>query len=473
MNAAATGLFHALGAYQGPVAEPWVRLSDQLRAYQDTAFGRAHDFAGIRSEADFRERVPVMDGDDYAPWIARAAAGEAGVLACGRLLGFERTSGSGSAAKWIPITDGLRTEFARGLAGWLHGLRRRAPEVFHGRAYWALSPPGMMPETSAGGLPVGMTSDAAYFPESVGQGLAEWLAIPPLSGAAGAAFEETAEFLLGVPDLGFISVWSPTFLLALDRALRDLRPGFCWRGQWPGLRMVSCWADASSTAWMPELQARLGTIPIEPKGLLATEGITSIPDEIDATPKLASGCHYHEFLDASGAVVPPALLREGAVYQVLLTTAGGLYRYRTGDQVVVTAPGEGRPGLRFVGRVGAVSDLVGEKLSESGVVAALVAARARGFLQADAGAPGYVLWLEDVSGADAVVGGLRKNPYFDQALALRQLAPVVIRRLPDRWHERLAVALVERQGCRLGDVKIPALISHQPPTVEEVASWLG
>jgi len=73
MNAAATGLFHALGAYQGPVAEPWVRLLDQLRIYQDTAFGRTHDFAGIRSEADFRERVPVMDGDDYAPWIARAA----------------------------------------------------------------------------------------------------------------------------------------------------------------------------------------------------------------------------------------------------------------------------------------------------------------------------------------------------------------------------------------------------------------
>lgn len=473
MNSAAARLFQALGASRDPVAEAWTRLSAQLRAYQDTAFGRAHDFAGIGSEADFRERVPVMDGDDYAPWIARAAAGEVGVLACGEVLGFERTSGSGSAAKWIPITEGLRAEFARGLAAWLEGLRRRAPEVFDGPAYWALSPPGMMPETSAGGLPVGMPSDAAYFPDKVGQALAGWLTIPRLGGAADAVFEETAAHLLGVADLSFVSVWSPTFLLALDRALRELRPGFSWRGQWPSLRMVSCWADASSAAWIPELQERLGPITIEPKGLLATEGITSIPDEIDATPRLASGCHYHEFLDAAGAVVAPPDLRRGAVYEVLLTTAGGLYRYRTGDQVVVTAPGGHRPGLRFVGRVGAVSDLVGEKLSESGVVAALVAARARGFLQADTGAPGYLLWLEDVSGADAVIRELRKNPYFDQALALRQLAAVEIRGLPDGWPERLAVALAARQGCRLGDVKIPALMTSQHPTVKEITEWLG
>lgn len=472
MNAAAVNLLRELGHHHGTAQAPWSRLLEQLRAYQDTTFGRAHDFAGIRNEADFREHVPVMDGDAFAPWISQAATGEARVLACGDLLGFERTSGSSSVAKWIPITEGLRAEFARGLADWFLGLQQRAPEVFAGRAYWSLSPPGMPPGTSINGLPVGMTSDAAYFPEAIGQALTRWLAIPPLSGAAPAVFEETAAFLLDQPDITFISVWSPTFLLALDRALRSLRPGFAWCDQWRGLRMVSCWADASSATWLPELQARLGPIRIEPKGLVATEGITSIPDEIDGTPRLASDCHYHEFLDASGAVVPSNALRKGTIYQILLTTAGGLYRYHTGDQVVATSLTGTRPGLRFIGRAGGVSDLVGEKISEANAIAAFTAAQARGFLQADAATPGYVLWLENASDATAVIGSLRKNPYLDQALALRQLAPVTIRQLPDQWHGRLAIALAARQGCRLGDVKIPVLMISPSPTVEEVAQWL-
>lgn len=472
MNPAAVSLLQELGNHHGTAQAPWSRLLEQLRAHQDTTFGRAHDFAGIRSEADFRERVPVMDGDAFAPWIAQAAAGDARVLACGDLLGFERTSGSSSVAKWIPITKGLRAEFARGLADWFAGLRQRAPEAFAGRAYWSLSPPGMPPETSPNGLPVGMTSDAAYFPEAVGQALAGWLAIPPLSGAPSAVFEETAAFLLDQPDITFISVWSPTFLLALDRALRGMRPGFAWCDQWRGLRRVSCWADASSAAWIPELQARLGPIRIEPKGLVATEGITSIPDEIDGTPRLAGDCHYHEFIDASGAVVPSNALRKGTIYQILLTTAGGLYRYRTGDQVVVTSRTGTRPGLRFIGRAGVVSDLVGEKISESAVVASFTAARSRGFLQVNAATPGYVLWLENTSDATAVIGGLRRNPYLDQALALRQLAPFAIRQLPAPWHERIAIALAARQGCRLGDVKIPVLMTSPSLTVEEVAQWL-
>lgn len=471
MNPQAAALLASLEPWSVSAGDPWSGLRELLEKQADTAFGRAHDFSSIRSPEDFRAAIPPMDYEDHRQWIERAAAGERGVLACDGVLGFERTSGTSSQAKWIPISEGLQREFARGLASWFAGWRKRRPEVFAGRAYWAISPPGMKPETAPGGLPVGMTSDAAYFPDEIGGKLAEWLVIPELSGRPEAVFEETAESLLDAPDLSVISVWSPTFLLGIDAALRRMRGDFSWRDVWPRLALVSCWADASSAPWIPRLTERLGGIPIEAKGLLATEGITSVPDAIDGSPRLASECHWHEFLDEEGRLVEMPDLKLDRTYEVLITTGGGLFRYRSGDRVRVTGTGaDGLPRLRFAGRAGVVSDLVGEKLSENQVIDSLLACGSRGFMIADPERPGYVLWLENPLRAGAVERLLRQNPYFDQALVLRQLGPLDVRRLPEDWNVELTRALAKQRCCRIGDVKLPVLFTQFTPA--EVASWL-
>ena len=471
MNPQAAALLAALEKWSTPVGEPWLRLQELLEKQADTAFGRTYNFSSIRSPKDFRAAMPPMDYEDHRPWIERAANGEEGVLACDSIVGFEKTSGTSSQAKWISISEGLQQEFARGLAAWFAGWKQRRPEVFAGRAYWAISPPGMTPEVAPGGLPVGMTNDAAYFPAEIGGKLAEWLVIPELSGQAEAVFEETAVALLAAPDLSVISVWSPTFLLGIDAALRRLRGEFTWRKLWPRLALVSCWADASSALWIPQLGERLGGIPIEAKGLLATEGITSVPDAFDGSPRLAIECHWHEFLDDAGGFTEISDLKLGRNYEVLLTTSGGLFRYRSGDRVRVLGAGaDGLPRLRFIGRAGNVSDRVGEKLSESQVLEALLACGSRGFMVADPERPGYILWLENIVSAGAVERVLRRNPYFDQALGLRQLAPLEVRQLPDDWGVKLTSSLAKRRGCRMGDVKLPVLLTQFDPA--EVASWL-
>ena len=471
MNPQAAALLEALDRLSAPVADPWLRLRELLQKQADTAFGRAYHFSSIRSPKDFRAALPPMDYEDHRPWIKRAANGEEGVLACDKIVGFEKTSGSSSQAKWIPISEGLQHEFARGLAAWFAGWKQRRPEVFAGRAYWAISPPGMTSEVAPGGLPVGMTSDAAYFPAEVGEKLAEWLVIPELSGQAEAVFEETAEALLGAPDLSVISVWSPTFLLGIDAALRRLRGEFTWREMWPQLALVSCWADASSALWISELSERLGGVPIEAKGLLATEGITSIPDSVDGSPRLASECHWHEFLDDAGDFTEISDLKLGQNYEVLITTSGGLFRYRSGDRVRVLGVGMDRlPRLHFIGRAGNVSDSVGEKLSENQVLDALLSCGTRGFMSVASERPGYLLWLEDRLCAGAVERVLRQNPYYDQALGLRQLAPLEVRQLPKDWGVKLTSNLAKLRGCRMGDVKLPILLTQLSPA--EVAAWL-
>jgi hypothetical protein len=468
MNRQAAALLASLEPWSAAPGDGWTRLRGLLEKHADSAFGRHHGFAAIRSPEDFREAVPPMDYEAHRSWIERAAAGEMRVLGCEEPIGFERTSGTSSRAKWIPITPGLQEEFARGLAAWFGGWKGRCPEVFAGRAYWAISPPGMFTETADGGLPVGMASDAAYFPREVGECLAEWLVVPKLSGEAAAVFDETAATLLATPDLSIVSVWSPTFLLGIDASVRRLRGDLTWREIWPRLALVSCWADALSAPWIPRLSERLGGIRIEGKGLLATEGITSVPDAIDGSPRLAAECHWHEFVDEAGGFIAISELKMARVYEVLLTTGGGLFRYRSGDRVRMTGRGsDGLPRLRFMGRVGSVSDLVGEKLDEAQVIEALAG---QGILVADPKRPGYDIWLEDPSRAATAERLLRRNPYLDQALALRQLAPLVVRKLPDDWYVRLTSALARHRGCRLGDVKPPVLITRE--SAVEVASWL-
>jgi hypothetical protein len=470
MNPRAAALLAALESHAAVAGDPWSRLRDLLERHAGTEFGRDHGFSSIRSPEDFREALPPMDYENHRSWIERAAAGGRGVLACDDPSGFERTSGSSARPKRIPLTAGLRVEFARGLAAWFGGWRSRRPEVFAGRAYWALSPAGPAPETTPGGLPVGMTGDAAYFPDDVGARLADWLVVPELGGDLSALFDETAEALLATPDLSLVSVWSPTFLLGIDAAIRHRRPGKTWGELWPKLALASCWADASSAPWIPVLRERLGRVAIEPKGLLATEGITSLPDAADGSPRLAAECHWHEFLDRDGNFTDVGDLQTGRDYEVLLTTAGGLFRYRSGDLVRVTATG-GLPRLRLTGRRGGVSDLVGEKLHESQVLDAFLMSASRGFLVADAARPGYDLWLEDQDRADEIVDLLRRNPYFDQALRLRQLAPPRVRRLPPGWPLKLAASLAAHRGGRVGDVKMPVLITNIRP--EEVEPWLA
>jgi GH3 auxin-responsive promoter len=468
MNTEARGLLGVLGELPARSGTLWDRLRADLEKWGGTEFGKAHGFSGIRSERDFREAVPVRNYDGYRSWIGRVAAGEKDVLPCGEVLAFERTSGSGGGAKLIPVTEGLREDFVHGLAAWLEGWRRGCPEVFDGRAYWAISPPGIAGGTSAGGLPVGMESDGSYFPERIGAALGGWLVVPELSGKMEDVFRETAEKLLETADLSLVSVWSPTFLLGIDAEISRLRPGKTWSELWPGLALVSCWADAASARWISVLQERLGGIRIEPKGLLATEGITSIP--VGGNARLAHECHYHEFLDGEGNHLPQESLRVGTECEVLLTTSGGLMRYRSGDRVRVCGfDAAGIPQMSFLGRTGMACDFVGEKLSEKSVANAF--AGARGFLAADASVPGYELWIEETDLGGGVLARLRENPYFRQALELGQLAPVRVLPLREGWATALSVALAKRQGCRIGDVKLPVLFKQDQPG--EVAEWLG
>lgn len=89
---------------QDPVAAQQRVFASLLKDAANTAFGRDHGFAQIRSFADFAARVRVRDYEELRPYIDRVVAGEENVLWPGKPVYFAKTSGTTSGAKYIPLT---------------------------------------------------------------------------------------------------------------------------------------------------------------------------------------------------------------------------------------------------------------------------------------------------------------------------------------------------------------------------------
>ena len=457
------------------------RLRTILCANAQTDFGRVHGFADVKTHEDFSARVPIGGHEsNVQPWLDRMRTPEDNTLTAEAIRFFEQTSGSTGKAKLIPFTNGLREEIARSVAAWMVGLSLEQPGAFGGLAYWSISPPLLKDSATVAGIRAGHLDDTSYFPPRSSQALSKWLITSQLREheTPDAFYEETLQRMLECRNLSFISVWSPTFFLKLDQHLRHkMGNDFLWNGLWPQLQVLSCWTDAQSAQWLAPVRERLGAkVTIQGKGLMATEGVTSVPYP-GGDPVLAVRSHFYEFRDTQTTKISLAHeLTIGASYEIILTTSGGLYRYATGDIVEVTAHLDRAPRVKFLGRTGRSVDLVGEKLSEPQVIQAL--AGSRGFLAPRMNPCGYLLCLENPNSAspdDRVVGrveaALAANPYYAQARQLGQLAPLKLRKLPNGFSERLTCNWAIRRGLREGDVKLPALF--QPDELDDLIQDLG
>jgi hypothetical protein len=420
---------------------------------------------------------------------------------------LEPSSGSTRAAKWIPYSASLQAEIRHAVAPWAFDLCVARPTLLGGPAYWSITPAIPRRDARPGPVPIGFEDDSAYL-GGLGKRLIDAaLAVP----GAVARIRDVDQFrritllyLLKSRDLRLISIWHPSFLtllmamlrkewerlitgvavgLRLDdpaiaiagdrtraRELARLDPGEPGR-IWPRLSLISCWADAHARIHLPELRLLFPGVAIQPKGLMATEACVSIPFR-DIRP-LAVTSHFFEFLDQEDEPRTAWEIEPGRTYSVVVTTGGGLYRYRLQDRVEVTGHFHQVPCLRFLGKEDHISDLFGEKLSEGFVGSALrrlltatgltprfamLAPETRG------GNARYILFIEasgEVSAdlARVLDGLLRENPHYDACRGIGQLAPLELHRVGGEASERYASRLLGR-GRKLGEIKPQALDAH-------------
>ena len=463
-------------ALRDPRAAQAHALSRILGPCSRTEYGRALGLSPRIDVDEYRARAPIVDYAALRPWIARQRGGAASVLAPGPVRGYEPTSGSTEAVKYIPYNGALLGSFRALFAIWLHDLLANLLRPRSGRTFISLSSPVRTD---------GFADDSEYLSRPLRALLGRFLVMPPRLGVTQepAAWRDAlAASLAAHEDLEVVSVWNPSYLLILlehlqahhERLLRHLpakrRALFAggaphWPEVWPSLQLISCWTDAAAAVPASRLAALFPGARIQGKGLVATEAPVTVP------LTAAAGCVplldevFLEFEDSGGKL---RLLHEatpGAEYALILSQAGGLLRYRLGDRVRVTGRHRATPVLVFSGRADDVVDLVGEKLSEGFVATALEAlAQPGGFctllpVLPERGRPHYLLLTDDprpdlpVALEAALMGAFR----YREARLLGQLDAVTAAARPEMRravHDALA-----GNGMRAGDIKDRALVT--------------
>lgn len=467
--------------------ERW--LHAHLARHGTSAYGRNHGCDVTRSYPEFARQVPIVDYDAVESWVTRIRHGDTHVLTNEPVTRLLPTSGTTNARKLLPFTAGLQSEFNAAIGPWMVDLALRQPTILLGPAYWSVTPLDGAPAPEASVVPIGFADDREYLGGARAWLIAGAMAVPPAVRhlADPAIYRRTVLLhLLRRGDLRLISVWHPSFLeLLLDTLVRDwdeicaelAAGGATRRAQqllsadprrpstlWPQLRLVSCWADAQAAGPAAQLQQRLPGVLVQPKGLLATEAFVTLP--FAGAHPVAINSHFFEFIDAAGRVKRVADLKLGESCEVVVTTGGGLWRYRLGDQVEVDGFVGRTPSLRFIGRGRSVSDCCGEKLSEAFVGAVLrrlcgVAPFAMLAPEAHAGSWRYVLFLETgraglLPSVDQLDSALQENPHYVLCRQLGQLgAPRVVTLAAGAYQAYVAAEIA--RGLRMGEIKPVAL----------------
>jgi len=462
-------------------------LKRLTRLARQSSYGRHY---GIETPPDFLRRLPIVSFDDLTPWVERVTRGEPDVLLPGIVRQFEPTSGSAGQSKLIPYPPTLLQSFRRMFVLWVGDLLRHDPGLGQGRFYFSISPRFHLASHSiAAGSQVGFESDADY----LGRWLKPWLdpffvQVPDAAAARDAeSFKQAVSVaLLKARDLESISIWNPTYLLILfdwisanrqdlltanGPALHpDTRQALAettidWRRIWPSLRLVSCWRDGHAQAVAERLQDCLPDVRFQGKGLLATEAPLTIPltGVTGGVPLLDDV--YFEFETDDGHWLGLHELKMGESYQVIVSQMGGLYRYRLGDVVQVVGRIAQTPTLAFLGRGRLVSDLVGEKLSETLIRAEVSKllpddASVASFVPCRIGGDRYCLVMDHCSQDTVALAAhidaqLLNSHHYRLARELGQLGP--IEPLIHPQAASILAAWQTRQGMKWGDIK-PTLL---------------
>ncbi|MFD9483162.1 GH3 auxin-responsive promoter family protein [Streptomyces sp. NPDC059991] len=420
-------------AFADPAGHQQRVLEDLLAFNADTAYGRAHGFARIRTLDDWRKAVPVQDYSGLAPWIERAAAGEDNILTADRPAVFFTSSGSTGARKKIPVTPQFMrtTFFPFYYAAWAPLIEHFPDVLARPDAVLNLKhDPIAAPPTTASGKPhvgASQVDFGARFgePLSAEPGTSAPWATLPVPVAADAHLEKMyLRLRLAVEsDVRCVIGINPAMVAALphqlnlwwERIVQEVRDGTLGgrphgspnpeRAReldrlaarfgrvrpahiWPRMRALFCWTTGLASLYLPRLREEFGPgVTLLPAPVAASEGPTGVAlDRHPTAGSLVVTASVHEFADADADLTPdmptlqPHELEVGRDYHTVFSHIGGLYRYAVGDVVRVVDREDGVPRLEYTGR-SSLSNAAGERLRDAHVLRALSTALAAGGLE--------------------------------------------------------------------------------------------
>jgi GH3 auxin-responsive promoter len=400
-------------------------LLEKVSRNAQSEFGRDYGFAGIRTAADFRARLPILTYEDHRPYIAKVLHGDVtAMFASGaKVLMFAMTSGTTGAPKRLPITEQLFNEYRHGWQMWGGGVYGDHPDLLRKKTLQLTS--DWRQYTSPCGIPCGQISGLAAMTRPA---ISQSMFLPPPETTrlhdSAAKHYTSLRFALGSKKVGMIITANPSSLVEFARRankqceplLRDIHDGtLSWdipasvrealrsriakrrprrareleklvnrhgellpKHAWPGLSVLAVWTGGSIGIFLPRLAELYGNAAIRDHGLSASEGRMTIPlADGTSAGMLDFYHHYFEFIPTAEYGKPHPITLEGHElevgkdYYVLLTTSGGLYRYDIHDVVRCVGFQGQAPLLEFLNKGKNFSNVTGEKLSEHQVIRAV------------------------------------------------------------------------------------------------------
>ena len=442
-------------------------LSRIISRNKDTEIGKKWNLSSIKTIEDYRDNVPLTDYEDYRPYIERMVEkGEENLLSPDKVTFYCPTSGTTAKSKLIPKfsppgSDTPQMDFDQSLL--LCSLHQE------------ISTPLGVP--IIGGLNVILEATLDRYksnfvtPREAFQ-ITDFMSAIYVQMVFGLRVTSVKYIMAGFCSTVLIAFnllaqeWeqmandirngtlksslnlTESQRIVLEEALGDGDPqradqlitimsqstkcGFNSVAQqlWPNLTRITAAAGGTFAAYIPQIQHYLSDKTlIRSLAYASSEAMLGINkwlvSRVSAYSLLTSNLFF-EFIPLADAdnTQPTTLLADeikvGEVYEIVITTSDGLYRYRIGDLIKVLEEGDGSepPVIDVLGRKNVVLDIFGEKVTDYQLAAAITATtgpdgpwnqhlvRIQGYTMtgnANSVPPGYRLWIELSQGSKSDV----------------------------------------------------------------------
>ncbi len=338
--------------YTHPIKLQHKTLSELLERAAPTQYGQQFNFASIKNYEQFKNSIPINTYESLQPLIEKAIQGEQNVLWAGEINWFAKSSGTTSArSKFIPVTyQSLEDCHFKGGRDVLSFYCHNFPEskIFSGKGLTMGGSHKISPlnkNAYVGDVSAVMMENMPF--------LGQLFNTPPKAIAlmdnwekkidyiTKATLQENVTMLIGVPS------WT----LVLINHILEITGAEHINEIWADLELF-IHGGVSFTPYENQYQQLLNHQPINyVQTYNASEGffaIQDLPNRTDMLLMLDYGIFY-EFYDAiTRATCSLEEVVIGKIYSIIISTNGGLWRYKIGDTVCFTSTKPYR--LKVVGR---------------------------------------------------------------------------------------------------------------------------
>mgnify|MGYP001825792993 CR=1 FL=1 len=353
--------------YPHEVQEEWFRKL--IHAGRFTEWGDRFDYASINTVSDYRNRVPIQSYESLKPYIERLMQGEQRLLWNSEVKWFAKSSGTTSAkSKFIPVTaESLEECHFKGGKDLISIYCNNHPhtKLFNGKLL-----------TLGGSHQVNSMTNESFYGDLSAiliQNLPYWIQLfrtPDISIAlmdewetkmdrmAKSTIQEDVTNISGVPS------WT----LVLLRKVLEITGKNDITEVWPNLELFTHGA-VNFNPYRKQFHELISNPEMKYyETYNASEGFFGIQDQPESEEMLLMldyGIFYEfipvEELDKENPTTKTlAEVEEGRNYAIVISTNGGLWRYKIGDTVTFTSTEPYR--IKITGRTVSFINAFGEEL---------------------------------------------------------------------------------------------------------------